>query len=195
MTAPRGEARRAHILEAAIRVAGEQGPAALTHRKVAEAAGLPLAATTYWFASKDELVLEAYRLVAERDVARIRALTEALEREPPTGVDLAADLAALTARELHAERTTLLASYGLWLEAARTPALRETSRRWTDAYVGLAQRMLEAAGSRDPTTDARLLVAALDGLLLEQLSRDEPDYEQAVLRPALERLIAALLRS
>lgn len=47
--------------------------------------------------------------------------------------------------------------------------------------------------STRPKSDARLLVAALDGLLLEQLARDETAFEVAVLRPALERLIGALL--
>ncbi len=194
MSAPRGEARRVHILEAALRIVGRTGPDALTHRRVAEEAGLPLAATTYWFASKDQLVAEAYALAAERDVARIAAVAAQLERDGlPTGDDLAARLAEICARELHGERSGLIASYALWLEAARRPELRASALAWTDAYLGLAAAMLEAAGSAEPAADARLLVAAMDGLLLEQLARDAPDYEREVLRPALERLVAALL--
>lgn len=191
---PRGEARRAHLLEAALRIIARTGPDALTHRRVAEEAGLPLAATTYWFASKEELVAEAFALAAERDVARMAEVAAALEREGiPSGDDLAGSLAALVARELHGERPALVASYALWVEAARRPALREVSTAWTDAYAGLAATLMAAAGSARPRDDARLLVAALDGLLLEQLVRDTPDFEAAVLRPALERLIGALL--
>lgn len=192
--APRGEARRQHILEAALRLAGTTGPDALTHRRVAEEAGLPLAATTYWFASKEALIAEAYALAASRDVERIQAVAAALERDGlPSGDDLAARLAALAASELHGERSGVIASYALWLEAARRPALQAISREWTDAYLALAAALLAAAGSVRPPQDAQLLVAALDGLLLEQLARDEPDFEAAVLRPALERLIGALL--
>ena len=127
-------------------------------------------------------------------MTRIEAVAAQLARDGiPTGDDLAAELAALCARELHGERSGLIASYALWLEAARRPALRATSRAWTDAYLGLAAAMMAAAGSARPAADAQLLVAALDGLLLEQLARDEPDFEAAVLRPALERLIGALL--
>ncbi len=86
-----------------------------------------------------------------------------------------------------------MAGYALWLEAARRPALRATSRAWTDAYLALAAVLMRAAGSARPEADAQLLVAALDGLLLEQLARDEPEFEAEVLRPALERLITALL--
>lgn len=192
--APRGEARRAYLLEAALRVVADAGPEALTHRRVAQEAGLPLAATTYWFASKEELVAEAFALAAARDVARIEEVAAGLERDAlPSGTDVAERLAALIARELHGERTNLLAGYALGLEAARRPGLRDTARAWTDAYRALVGTMLAAAGSTDPDRDAVLLVAAIDGLLLEQLTREEPDYEHAVLRPMLVRLIAALL--
>lgn len=192
--APRGQARRRHILEAALRLAGTVGPDALTHRKVAEEAGVPLAATTYWFSSKEEIVAEAYALAAARDVERIAEVAATLDREGlPSGDDLAARLAELAARELHGERSGLIAAYALWLEAARRPALRATSRAWTDAYLAFAATLLQAAGSARPEQDAQLLMAALDGLVLEQLARDEADFEAEVLRPALERLIGALL--
>lgn len=194
MSAPRGEARRAHLLEAALRIVARTGPDALTHRRLAEEAGLPLAATTYWFASKQELVAEAYALAAARDVARIEAVAAEVARDGlEGGDDLAARLAALAAHELHGGRSGLIASYALWLEAARRPELRETARAWTAAYLALAATMLAATGSRAPEADAHLVVAVLDGLLLEQLARGEPAFEQDVLRPALERLVRALL--
>lgn len=161
---------------------------------MAEEAGLPLAATTYWFASKDELVAEAYAVAAARDIARIEGVAARIARDGVgSGGDLAAELAALAAAELHGERSALVASYALWLEAARRPELRATSRAWTDAYLALATTLMAAAGSTRPGGDAQLLVAALDGLLLEQLARDEPAFEAGVLRPALERLVGALL--
>ncbi|MBA2347751.1 MAG: TetR family transcriptional regulator [Solirubrobacterales bacterium] len=193
--APRGEARRAHILEATLRVIAATGPEALTHRRVAQEAGLPLAATTYWFASKEELVAEAYRLAADRDVERAERLAEALGggTEPLGAEVLAARLAALTAGELDGDRASLVAGYALCLEAARRPELREIAVGWTDAYRRLAARLLELAGSTRPVADAELLVAVLDGLLLEQLARGAADFGPAVLQPALERLVAALL--
>lgn len=192
---PRGEARRAHILDAALRIIASTGPDALTHRAVATEAGLPLAATTYWFASKDELLAEAYAVAAGRDVARIARITLDLERDGfPDGKDLARHLADLSMRELAEERSGLIASYALWLETARRPELREVSLAWTEAYHGFATTMLAAAGSPTPEADARLLTAALDGLVLEQLAHDAPGFEWATLRPALDRLVAALLR-
>lgn len=195
MTTParavRGEARRALILDAALEVVAEEGAGALTHRRVAAAAGLPLAATTYWFASKDELLTEAYRLAADRDTARMRALAERLQ--DVGAADLAAALADLLLADLAGGRSALIAAYSLWLEAARHPGLREVERAWTATYVELVTGLLERAGSRSAAVDAPLLVAALDGLLLAQLSQPDADPD-ATVRVPLERLVTALLR-
>ena len=45
-------------MRATLELIGEHGPDAVTHRAVAERAGLPLSATTYWFDSKEELLQE-----------------------------------------------------------------------------------------------------------------------------------------
>ena len=192
---PRGAARRDHILDAALRLAGQLGPDALTHRRVAEAAGLPLAATTYWFASKEELLAETYRRAAERDIARLEQLGERLSNERPTARRaLPAALARLVTDELQGDRTGLIAGYALWLEAARRPELRELSRAWTAAYVHVAGGLLATAGSRVPELDACIVVAALDGLSLDTLVTDDPDAA-GLVTAALERLLGELLAS
>ena len=72
--APRGAARREAILRAAVDLIGEQGPDALTHRAVAERAGVSLSATTYWFSSKEEIFREAVALAAGEEVERLEGL-------------------------------------------------------------------------------------------------------------------------
>ncbi|HEU4975675.1 MAG TPA: TetR family transcriptional regulator [Baekduia sp.] len=187
---PRGEARRALILEAALRIIGEDGPAAVTHRRVAQEAGLPLAATTYWFSSKDELLAEACRLAAERDAARLRNVAEQLVADPHR--DIAGRLTDLLTAELADTRSTLIAFYTLWLEAARRPALREVGQEYSDMYLGTMRDILAAAGSATPDVDARVLVAAIDGVVLEQLAAESGDPASA-MRPVLERVVGALL--
>ncbi|HEY8581738.1 MAG TPA: TetR family transcriptional regulator [Capillimicrobium sp.] len=167
MSAPRGEARRQAMLDAALALVARGGPRAVTHRAVATEAGVPLAATTYYFTSRDDLVAQALMLCAERDVARLA------DR----------DLQDLLAEDLESEREELLASYELWLEAARNPALRPTARKVTDTYVEAARAM-----ARDDV-DAQLMVAALEGLTLEVLVGG---LEAAEARTAFARLLAAL---
>jgi hypothetical protein len=77
------------------------------------------------------------------------------------------------------------------LEAARRPALREVTTRWTHAYLEALAPLLAAAGSRDPRSDAELVVAAADGLLVEQLASDDTSD----LAPRLRRLADALVKA
>jgi TetR/AcrR family transcriptional regulator, regulator of biofilm formation and stress response len=168
------------------------GTDAVTHRRVAEVSGLPLASTTYWFESKEHLLTAALERAAERDIERLQAfLAEAAEeRADPLG--LAVDAILGPVQETGpASRGWLLATYALMLEAARRPALRAVTRRWTEAYLDALARLLALAGSADPPSDAALLLAAADGLLVEQLA----SAEDSEIAPQLRRLAAALVKS
>src|SRR5579871_4901656 len=68
---PRGAARREALLEAVLRIVADTGPDAVTHRRVAEVAELPLASTTYWFSSKEDLLAAALEFAAARDIAAL----------------------------------------------------------------------------------------------------------------------------
>ena len=176
---PRGAARREALLEAVLKIVAETGPDAVTHRRVADVAELPLASTTYWFDSKEHLLTAAFELAADRDIARLREFaTETTS--PQAGLEAAADtdpisLAVSAILEPcdpspQASRGSLVASYALLLEAARRPALQEIARRWTDAYVDALGSLFAQTASADPRRDAELLLAVADGLLIEQLA-------------------------
>ena len=77
--------RRAAIVEATLRVIGARGADAVTHRAVAAEAGVPLASTTYYFASKEALVREAFELTIERSLALVdgHAARTARHRDRP----------------------------------------------------------------------------------------------------------------
>jgi DNA-binding transcriptional regulator YbjK len=187
---PRGAARRLALIEAALQIVAEVGADSVTHRRVAEAAGLPLASTTYWFDSKEDLLTAALQHAAEQDIARLEAFALSLEGSTdPVDRAVAAIVEPVDVRG-PGSRTSLLASYTLLLEAARRPALRDLTQNWTTAYLDLLAPMLEAAGSRVPRADAELLLAAADGLLMEQLAIGDPSDPSARLR----RLAAALVR-
>jgi DNA-binding transcriptional regulator YbjK len=200
---PRGVARRTALLEATLELLAEIGADAVTHRRVAEHAGLPLASTTYWFDSKEHLLTEALRYAAERDEARLRigagglvASCEATDR-PPTAAEIVSVVLDPCAGDpsapdsYAAERASLLAAYALMLEAARRPALQALSLHWSDAYRDAVGGLLKRAGSRRAADDARILMAATDGLLVDRLaSGTDGDFDPRV---ELERLVDALL--
>ena len=189
---PRGTARRDALLDAVIRIVADVGADAVTHRRVAEVAALPLASTTYWFDSKEHLLTAALERAAHHDIARLRAFIAAAASDAADPIGLAVDAILDPVDESgQASRGSLLATYALLLEAARRPALRAVTRRWTDAYLDALGEVLELAGSHDPSSDAALLLAAADGLLIEQLASGA----HSDLRGQLRQLGAALVKA
>ncbi len=186
---PRGAARREALLEAVLRIVAEVGPDAVTHRRVAEVAGLPLASTTYWFDSKEHLLTAALELAAERDTARLLAYGAAMAQSDTDPLDAAVGAIGECDDGTQPNRGSLIATFALLLEAARRPALQQIAQRWTEAYLVTLSRLMERAGSADPRADAELLIGATDGLLLEQLASGTNEN----LNPRLRRLAAALV--
>src|SRR5262245_54287017 len=60
--------RKAALLDAAVDLMTEAGFAAVTLRAVAARAGVPLAATTYHFAARDDLVVQAFARLVDREL-------------------------------------------------------------------------------------------------------------------------------
>jgi TetR/AcrR family transcriptional regulator, regulator of biofilm formation and stress response len=180
------------MLRAALELIGERGADAVTHRAVAERAGVPLSATTYWFDSKDELLQETLLMAAREEVERLeRVVLDLAPRELDVS-EWARTLAATLAADLVDDPTKHVAFTELALEASRRPWLREEVARWDAAHLRLAEMGLRATGSAEPELDARLVVASITGLLLAQIVSPRDDFEEGVLRPALERLFTRL---
>jgi DNA-binding transcriptional regulator YbjK len=189
---PKGAARREHILRATLELIGEHGSDAVTHRAVAERAGLPLAATTYWFDSKDELLQEALLLVVREEVERIeRVVLELAPRELEVR-EWARAVSAVLAEDLASDPIRHVAFTELVLEGTRRPWLAEEVARWHAAQLRLAELGLRATGAPDPRADAPLLVAAITGFMLGQLVTPVDDFEERIFRPSLERLFTKL---
>ncbi|MFL5907115.1 MAG: TetR/AcrR family transcriptional regulator [Solirubrobacterales bacterium] len=184
--------RREQILDATLRVIGRSGRESVTHRAVAEEAGVPLGSTTYYFDSRDDLLRQALEHVAAHEVERYGQLGEELR-----AVNTPRELADRLISELVAaaeDRIAYIAEYELWLEAGRRPELREAAQGWCDAEQRSVAGALEALGSSDPRADASLIVAALDGLGERVLAREEdPAKAAAEFRPELRRLIERLV--
>ena len=123
----RGERRRQAILEAALRLISKHGVGALTHRAVAEEADVPLASTTYYFDSLDELLEGALHLFVEEEATRLTALAERLEGQDLPPVEIA--------RLFQAELEPDAAQFELYVEAARRPSLRKVARQSIEMYA------------------------------------------------------------
>jgi DNA-binding transcriptional regulator YbjK len=153
----RGERRRAALLEAVLTIVERDGVAGVTHRAVAAEAGVSLASTTYHFATLDDLLVAA---LTESCAELTADLTARLEHRSTDPVDT---LYELLEQCLGERRGRTLAEYELYLLAARRPALRPAAAAWLDPLTAFAEQL-----TGDPAR-AMLMVATLDGLLLEAL--------------------------
>src|SRR3954462_3237525 len=107
------EGRREQILEATLRVIGRSGREAVTHRAVAEEAGVPLGSTTYYFDSRDDLLRQSLEHVAASEVEPYRELGEQLRdvKSPDELADRLVDELVAAAQD----RIAYIAEYELWL--------------------------------------------------------------------------------
>lgn len=170
----RGERRRRAILDAALRLISKLGVEGVSHRAVAEEAGVPLAATTYYFKSLDELLEGALRLFVDEEAERLTVLAERLQGKelPPL------EIARLFRSELEPD----VAQFELYVEAARRPALREVARRSIEMYATVAAAALRAAGIAEPAINPRAFVALFDGYGLHRIAGcDDQGLQDALL--------------
>ena len=175
----RGVERHARILRAALVVVYREGVAGVTHRTVADEAGVPLGSLTYYFPTKEDLLREALLLFVEEEIARLSVLAAALAGRSLEPEQVATGFAAL----LEASDPEQISQFELYLEAARRPALQEAAAECFAAYEKVAEAALRAAGVADPERKAPLVVALADGLGLRRAAApgSAPELRDALL--------------
>lgn len=193
-TQSRGARRRRALLDATLRVVARDGAAGASHRAVAAEAGVPLGSTTYYFQSREQMLLAGLRHAADTEVARIDERVRELE-----AADLnrdgwrraAVDWALQEVSDARAH--LLIARHQLRLEALRDPDLRAVYGTWTGASLALVETFLRRAGSSDPGPDAAVLVAAIDGVTLNAVVLLDGARRRALVRGVVGQAMDRLL--
>lgn len=161
----KGERRRRLLIEATMRVIERNGVGAVSQRVVAQEAGVPPSAVTYYFPSVDDLLVAA--LTACNDDYLERLAECAAAPEP------LARLAELIVESIGPGRAYVAGEYELFLMAARRPVLRAEAARWADSLDAFL-----APHVADPTRRAGM-AAAVEGLFLRCFTvADPPDTAQ-----------------
>jgi AcrR family transcriptional regulator len=163
--------RSRQIIAAARAVLLREGVGGMTVRAVAQEAGIPLGTLQYVFPNKQLLL----RAVIEEYVEEIAELLKA-SSEVDAGLEHAITQGVWTFWNdlVVAEVPMQLLQYELTVHALRTPGLEDLARwqyeRYTDVVVGWLEESSRRAGEVslvDYRRLARLLVAGIDGLILQ----------------------------
>ena len=87
------------------------------------------------------------------------------------------------------DRVRHLAEFEINLELARDPELREEVVPESESTRVYARELLRQAGSTNPSADAMLMSAAMDGLSLYWMSRPDDRAHARRIRKAVERMV------
>lgn len=181
--------RREKLLDAAIRVLGERGVRALTHRAVDAEADVAIGSTTNYFPTREALFVAVVERVSvmERDHFDEVAVRVC----PTTPAALGRALAGFVRDAVGAHRALTLARYAILVEAGHNIKIRnrlaETGSR-VDAWCA---NWLRQIGSREPDHAVHVLGNYLTGLILHQLAIPDPEFEPA---GSITALLESLVR-
>lgn len=170
----KGDRRREQLARAAADLVRAEGPAALSHRAVAARAGLPLAATTYYYRGLDDLAAAAgSALVADWVAHADGVLRRVRSRAAPTDPVGAVVEAVLPPGDDAAVR----AHYEQLLAAARVPALAAALGAGRVRLDAVLAELLTALGL-DGVAPATAL-ALVDGAVVAAASEGRPVRQTA----------------
>lgn len=171
---PKGERRRYALVSAAADLLCEGGFDAVRHRAVARRAGLPLASTTYYFSSLDDLVAKAVEHVGTREAEQLRSRVAALARRRRGAESTADVLVDLLVGGVAGSRVTdqLISRYERYIVCARQPELREIQRRILQQRADAVVEVVERSGRSVSAGQLTALVCAVDGAVVAALVDD-----------------------
>src|ERR1700742_5145779 len=155
---PKGERRRHELVAAAAALLTEGGFDAIRHRAVAERAGLPLASTTYYFDSLDDLIEAAVEFNgrAELDAGRER-LARMLAGEPTDVIDF-----ALGQLVKDSDTEAVMLAYERLVGTRRRPCLRPLMRQMGAELPQLLLDIFMAGGFRMDAERVNQLISVVD---------------------------------
>jgi AcrR family transcriptional regulator len=180
------------VLEAACRVIADRGADATRFADVAAESGVPVSTLQYYFGSREDLLVAAFRHASSAEIAALEAEVAAMD-------DPWEQLERILTRSLTGYEPEVPEGGRLWIESwhfgirdaeMRADALRDNTA-WRRLVADVVRRGVERgtfSGRHDPDWVAVLAIAAADGLGIP-LSLADPDITPA---SAVQDVLTAL---
>ena len=163
--------RRDRIIDVCLDVIAEHGVAGASHRRIAQAADVPLGSMTYHFTGLDGLLREAFSRFIAAFASRFDARMSAARTED----EAIEAVVAIIESDVFSSQRDLVITHELYTLAAREPSYREL----TNAWMGRSRASLER--HFDPVT-ARLVDAVIEGLSIHAALDTRTDNERLAVR-------------
>jgi AcrR family transcriptional regulator len=156
------------VLEAACRVIADRGADATRFADVAAESGVPVSTLQYYFGSREDLLVAAFRHASSAEIAALEADVAAVN-------DPWDQLERIIARALTGYQPDAPDAGRLWIESwhfgIRDPEMRADALRdntaWRRLVANVVRRGIELGtfgGRHDPDTVAVLAIAVVDGM-------------------------------
>ncbi len=167
----------------------EGGFDAVRHRSVATRAELPLASTTYYFESLEDLIARAVEFSGNAELEAMRRRVGEVthrRRGAEATVDLVLDLLIGSDGADPGARGRLIARYERTVASARHPELREVQLRLRGQLDELLADVLRRSDRIVRPEQLRRLVAVVDGAAVAALSEPDPQPRRLARGALLE---------
>lgn len=148
----RSMATRTAVLESALAITAQYGMRGVTHRKVAQQAGVSLGVTSYHFDSVDSLLLEAFRMWVDRVSSRWDERFQSIKTD-----DDLIEAAVSVIHALHSDAQDAILLFELYAQSVRDESYRKLASEWSTSTRETI------ANFRDPETALRI-EAAWEGI-------------------------------
>jgi len=187
---PKGTRRRARLIAAAGELFLEGGFDAVRHRAVADRAQLPLASTTYYFASLEDLVAEAVTSACSNDCDAIIERARRVTRRG-RGAEAAAEVLADVFIGVDTSRERLTCRLESIVLSARVPRLQQVLIDHRNTLRNTHFEVLQKSGRSTDPSGIEQLMAVEDGVVIGALADSVQDVVK-VTRTALSEVIDQL---
>ncbi|WP_430461616.1 TetR/AcrR family transcriptional regulator [Thalassolituus sp. LLYu03] len=208
----KSEQRRRVILEAALRIVVNEGVRGIRHRAVAKEAGVPLAATTYYFKDIQELIVDTFTLYTEKALEVVSEFTQQFYQPmasmagrditTPEGQQALTEfmvdqLTVYMKEQVVGQRDMLVAEQAFRYEAIVNTSIRKLAQMHRKALFDRAAEFFRAvAQSPAPEADAEILLGLFHSLEYRALlNNDSDEAEMAMIAGTLRRYVDVLVPS
>ena len=181
------------IITAAIKLLSRHGVSGVTHRSVAEEAGVSLALTTYHFDSKETLLRKAYQKLHHDEVDRFNEIYRTQDAPKLSKDEIIDHISTQVIREATEFKEQAVAGCELMIEAFRSKELHGAARKVYDEKSKFWAETMQTLGAEDADLDGQIMLCSTLGNFLALMARGKTGVELSKTRKRIQDDFDALL--